>query len=75
MNVFVFQIEKAFDLFSSPKDDKNVIETHKFVQFGNKIFTSFSFLLQSGSLMKILLQSSKREIGNQNNIFFAFFTF
>ena len=36
MSVFVFQIEKAFDLFSFPKDDENVIETREFVQFGNE---------------------------------------
>ena len=36
MSVFVFKIEKAFDLFNLPKDDENVIETREFVQFGNE---------------------------------------
>ena len=39
MSVFVVQIEKAFDLYSLPKDDENVIETREFVQFGNEGFT------------------------------------
>ena len=34
MSVFVFQIEKAFDLFSLPKDDENAIEIREFVQYG-----------------------------------------
>jgi len=36
MGVFIFLTEKAFDLFSLPKDDENVIETCKCLQFGNK---------------------------------------
>ena len=39
MSVFVFQIEKAFDLFSLPRDDENVIKKREFVQFGNEGFT------------------------------------
>ena len=62
-SVFVFQIEKAFDLFSLPKDDENVIETREFVQFGNEGLLSLSFLLQEGILIKILLRSSKRKLG------------
>ena len=34
--VFIFLTEKAFDLFSLPKDDENVIETCECLQFGNK---------------------------------------
>ena len=36
-----FVIEKAFDLFSLPKDDENEIETREFVQFGNESFLKF----------------------------------
>lgn len=36
MSVFIFLTEKAFDLFSLPKDDENVIETRECLQFGNK---------------------------------------
>ena len=64
MSVFVFQIEKAFDLFSLPKDDENVIETREFVQFGNEGFTK-SFV--SAALLE-------KEISNQNIIFWWIFS-
>ena len=63
MSVFVFQIEKAFDLFSLPNDNENVIETREFVQFGNEAFTKSFVSAAVRILVKILLRSSKRKLG------------
>ena len=38
VNVFVFQIEKTFNLSCLPEDDKNVFETRELVQLGDKCF-------------------------------------
>ena len=48
MSVFVFQIEKAFDLFSLPKDDENVIilKPKNLFNLEMKVLLSLSFLLQ-----------------------------
>jgi len=38
VNVFVFQIEKTFNLSCLPKDDENVFETRELVQLVDKCF-------------------------------------
>ena len=68
MSVFVFQIEKAFDLFSLPKDDENVIETCKFVQFGNEGFTKSFVSAAVRDLDKNFVVLFEREIRNQTII-------
>ena len=40
MSVFVFQIEKAFDLFSLPKDDENVLKPMNLFNLKMKVLLS-----------------------------------
>ena len=68
MSVFVFQIEKAFDLFSLPKDDENVIETREFVQFGNEGFTKSFVSAAVRDLHENFVTLFEKEVRNQSII-------
>ena len=69
MSVFVFQIEKAFHLFRLPKNDEKVIETRKFVQFGNEGFTKSFVSATVRDLGNNFVALLEKEISNQNIIF------
>ena len=69
MSVFVFQIEKAFDPFSLPKDDENVIETREFVEFGNESFKKSFVSAAVRDLDENFVALFEKEIRNQIIIF------
>ena len=73
MSVFVFQIEKAFDLSSFPKDDENVIETREFVQFGNEGFSKTFVSATVRDLDKNFVALFEKEARNPNIIFWWIF--
>ena len=56
VNVFIFQIEKTFNLPCLPKDDENVFETRELVQLGDKCFAeSFISWSRFSSTVKTML--------------------
>ena len=63
-NVFVFQIEKTFNLSCLPKDDENVFETREFVQLGDKCFAKSFISTKVRELDKNLLALFKKETRN-----------
>ena len=64
VNVFVFQIEKTFNLSCLPKDDENVFETRELVQLGDKCFAKSFISVTVRKLDENLLALFKTETRN-----------